>query len=331
MMKAMVFEGTGSPLQPRDLPVPKPGPGQVLIKVHACGVCRTDLHILDGDLKGPKLPLIPGHEIVGIVTEIGEGVERISTGQRIGVPWMGSTCGSCTFCSKGRENLCEMAAFTGYQIDGGYSEYTLANHRYCFPIPENYSAAGAAPLLCAGLIGYRSFRMTGDSPRIGLYGFGAAAHIILQVARHEGRQVYAFTRPGNTLGQAFARSMGAVWAGGSDSKPPEPLDAAIIFAPAGGLVPTALRAIVKGGIVVCAGIHMSEIPSFPYELLWGERFVRSVANLTRQDGAEFLQLAPTVPVQTKVRAFALDEANDALESLRSGRIRGAAVLVMDHA
>ena len=331
MMKAMVFESAGSPLQPRDLPVPKPGPGQVLIKVHACGVCRTDLHILDGDLKGPKLPLIPGHEIVGIVAKIGEDVENISTGQRIGVPWMGSTCGSCIFCSKGRENLCEMAAFTGYQIDGGYSEYTLANHRYCFPIPENYSDAGAAPLLCAGLIGYRSFRMAGDSSRIGLYGFGAAAHIILQVARHEGRQVYAFTRPGNTLGQAFALSLGAVWAGGSDSPPPEPLDAAIIFAPVGGLVPIALRAVVKGGTVICAGIHMSEIPSFPYELLWGERIVRSVANLTRQDGAEFLQLAPTVPVQTEVSTFALDDANDALESLRSGRIQGAAVLVMDQA
>ena len=328
-MKATVFERAGSPLQPRDLPIPKPGPGQVLIKIHACGVCRTDLHILDGDLGGPKLPLILGHEIVGTVTEIGEGVERISTGQRIGVPWVGSTCGSCVFCSKDRENLCEMAAFTGYQIDGGYSEYTLANHRYCFPIPENYSDARAAPLLCAGLIGYRSFRMTGDSARIGLYGFGAAAHIILQVARYKDRQVYAFTRPGDTSGQAFARSLGAVWAGGSDSSPPEPLDAAIIFAPAGGLVPTALRAIVKGGTVVCAGIHMSEIPSFPYELLWGERAVRSVANLTRKDGAEFLQLAPTVPVQTEVSTFALDDANDALESLRSGRIQGATVLVMD--
>ena len=328
-MKAMVLKRAGEPLELRNLPVPKPEKGQILLKVKACGVCRTDLHVYDGDLKEPKLPLILGHEIVGIITKLGEGVEGLSIGQRIGVPWLGKTCGSCSYCSSGRENLCDKALFTGYQIDGGYAEYTLADQRYCFPIPEMYSDAEAAPLLCAGLIGYRSLRMAGDSKRIGLYGFGAAAHIVAQVARYQGREVYAFTRPDDDEGQDFARRLGAVWAGDSLTLPPEPLDAAIIFAPVGSLVPMSLKAVVKGGIVVCAGIHMSEIPSFSYDILWGERVVKSVANLTRKDGLEFFIVAPRVPVRTEITTFALEEANKALERLRNGQIQGAAVLVMD--
>lgn len=328
-MKAMVLTRAGDPLQPRDLETPAPAPGQVLIRVKACGVCRTDLHIVEGDLDQPKLPLIPGHEIVGEVVELGEEVHNFSIGQRIGVPWLGKTCGNCSYCGSGRENLCDRASFTGYGINGGYAEYTVADHRYCFSIPRSYTDAEAAPLLCAGLIGYRSLRMAGNVQRLGLYGFGAAAHIVVQIARYQGRSVYAFTRPENLKGQAFARRLGAVWAGGSDTLPPHPLDAAIIFAPVGSLVPVALRSLAKGGSVVCAGIHMSEIPAFPYELLWGERLVRSVANLTRQDGKDFFQLAPRVPVRTEVEKFPLSEANEALTSLKNGRIKGAAVLVMD--
>ena len=328
-MKAMVLERQGTPLQLRELPVPSAGAGQVLVRVGACGVCRTDLHVLDGDLREPKLPLVLGHEIVGTVVDAGPGVAGFTTGDRIGIPWLGSTCGSCPYCRRGAENLCDGARFTGYQVNGGYAEYTLADHRYCFPIPETYSDLEAAPLLCAGLIGYRSLRMTDGGRRVGLYGFGAAAHIIAQVARYEGRRVYAFTRPGDVEGQDFARALGAHWAGDSDALPPEPLDAAIIFAPVGGLVPNALKAVMKGGVVVCAGIHMSDIPGFPYHLLWGERIVRSVANLTRQDGLEFFDVAPKVPVRTAVEPFPLAEANEALERLRTGRITSAAVLAMD--
>lgn len=329
-MKAMVLERVGEPLKLQELPVPKSGKGQVQIKVHACGVCRTDLHVFDGDLKEPKLPLILGHEIVGTITKLGDGVKELTVGERIGVPWLGKTCGSCSYCTSGRENLCDNAMFTGYTIDGGFAEYTVADHRYCFPIPEEYTNAEAAPLLCAGLIGYRSYRMAGDAKRLGLCGFGAAAHIIAQVARYEGREVYAFTRPGDSKGQAFARRLGAVWAGNSLTLPPEPLDAAIIFAPVGSLVPMALKAVVKGGIVVCAGIHMSEIPPFSYDLLWGERIIRSVANLTRQDGLEFFSLAPKVPVQAEVETFKLSEANEVLKRLRNGHIQGAAVLLMEN-
>jgi propanol-preferring alcohol dehydrogenase len=309
-----------------ELPTPRPGPEQLLIRVHACGVCRTDLHVLDGELTDPKLPLIPGHEIIGTVTARGEGADRFAVGDRVGVPWLGCTCGICSYCRSGRENLCDRARFTGYQIDGGYAEYTAADQRYCFAVPADYSDAAAAPLLCAGLIGYRSYRMAGDGRRLGIYGFGAAAHIIVQVARHEGREVYAFTRPGDIEAQEFARGLGAAWAGDSTARPPEELDAAILFAPVGSLVPLALAAVAKGGTVVCAGIHMSDIPAFPYHLLWGERVVRSVANLTRRDGEEFLALAPQVPVRTAVERFPLTEANEALTALRTGRIRGAAVL-----
>jgi propanol-preferring alcohol dehydrogenase len=323
----MVLESPGEPLKEKIMPVPRPGPDQVLIEVHACGVCRTDLHIVDGELSGPKLPLIPGHEIVGTVVESGAG--RFRPGHRVGVPWLGYTDGTCRYCMKGEENLCDHALFTGYTLDGGYAEYTVADHRYCFHLPESYGHAEAAPLLCAGLIGYRSYRMAGRADRLGIYGFGAAAHIICQVADHQGKRVYAFTRPGDTEAQEFARRLGAVWAGGSDEQPPEPLDAAIIFAPVGSLIPAALRATVKGGSVVCGGIHMSEIPSFPYHLLWEERSLRSVANMTREDGEEFLKIAPIIPVKTDVLAFQLDEANLALESLRVGRIKGAAVLVME--
>jgi propanol-preferring alcohol dehydrogenase len=330
-MHTMILEAPGKPLRDVDRPIPAAGPGQILIKVHACGVCRTDLHVVDGELTQPKLPLVPGHEIVGSVAATGEGVEQFAVGDWVGVPWLGYTCGVCRFCRSGRENLCERARFTGYQIDGGYAEYTLADQRYCFQLPSGYSDAEAAPLLCAGLIGYRSLVMAGDAQRLGLYGFGAAAHIIAQVARHQGRQVYAFTRPGDVAGQQFARDQGAVWAGGSDTLPPEELDAAIIYAPVGALVPAALRAVAKGGTVVCAGIHMSDIPSFPYHLLWGERTVRSVANLTRRDGEEFLSLAPRVPVRTEVETFPLEKANEALARLRNGQIRGAAVLVTDTA
>jgi propanol-preferring alcohol dehydrogenase len=323
----MILEGPRTPLRKADLPIPKPAPDQILIRVHACGVCRTDLHVVDGELTNPKLPLIPGHEIVGVVTDKGAAVGHFAIGDRVGVPWLGFTCGRCRFCRAKRENLCDRARFTGYQIDGGYAEYTVADERYCFAVPAGYADADAAPLLCAGLIGYRSLVLAGEGRRLGIYGFGAAAHIIAQVARYQGREVYAFTRAGDLEGQQFARELGAVWAGDSDAPPPEELDAAIIFAPVGALVPAALRTTTKGGTVVCAGIHMSDIPSFTYSLLWGERTVRSVANLTRQDGDEFLALAPKVPIHTKVQTFKLSEANEALAHLRAGRIHGAAVLV----
>jgi propanol-preferring alcohol dehydrogenase len=315
-MKAMVLDAPGRPLREAELPEPEPAPGHVLLEVRACAVCRTDLHVADGELPDPKLPLVLGHQIVGMTDD----------GRRLGVPWLGWTDQTCRYCRTGRENLCDRARFTGYQLDGGYAERVVADERYCFPIPDGYADADAAPLLCAGLIGYRSLRLAGDAERVGLYGFGASAHIVAQVARHQGRRVFAFTRPGDTEGQAFARELGAEWAGGSDDAPPEELDAAILFAPAGELVPTALRTLAKGGVVVCAGIHMSEIPAFPYELLWGERQIRSVANLTRADGEEFLALAPGVPVRTYVETFPLADANEALDRLRSGRIRGAAVL-----
>ena len=328
-MRAMVMDSAGRPLRRIALAVPTPGPDQVLIRVHACAVCRTDLHVIDGDLTEPKLPLIPGHEIVGTVAALGQGVDRLAVGDRVGVPWLGWTCGQCAFCRSGRENLCAQARFTGYQIDGGYGEFTVADQRYCFPIPPGYSDIEAAPLLCAGLIGYRSLRMAGEGRRLGLYGFGAAAHIIAQVARWQGREVHAFTSPGDTDAQTFARELGAVWAGGSDQTPPVLLDAAIIFAPVGPLVPAALRAVERGGTIVCAGIHMSPIPGFPYDLLWGERVVRSVANLTRRDGEEFLDLAPKVPVKTRPLPYALEQANRALDDLRAGRLQGAAVLTFE--
>ena len=327
-MRAMVLEKPREPLRMADVPVPEPGAEQVLIRVRACAVCRTDLHIMDGELKEPKLPLVLGHQIVGDVVEVGERVERFSEGDRVGVPWLGWTDGICRYCLEGRENLCEGARFTGYQIDGGYAEYAVTDHRFCFPIPEGYPDLQAAPLLCGGLIGYRSLRMTGDAERLGLYGFGSSAHMIAQAAAYQGRLVFAFTRSGDEEGQRFARSLGAGWAGGSDEMPPEELDAAIIFAPVGALVPVALRAVAKGGVVVCAGIHMSDIPSFPYEILWGERVLRSVANLTRRDGEEFLELAPKVPVRTIVETFALEEANEALAALREGRIEGSAVITV---
>lgn len=328
-MRAMTLTAQGQPLQLTDLPVPTPTDRQVLIRVHACGVCRTDLHIMDGELTDPKLPLVPGHQIVGTVVAIGQGVELFAIGDRVGVPWLGETCNTCRYCRSQRENLCDSAQFTGYNIDGGYAEYAIADERFCFPIPSDYPDLQAAPLLCAGLIGYRALKMTNDASRIGFFGFGASAHILVQVAGYQGRQVFAFTRPGDDTGQAFARKLGATWAGGSDQLPPEKLDAAIIFAPAGQLVPTALRTVAKAGIVVCAGIHMSDIPSFPYELLWGERVLRSVANLTRQDGEEFLALAPQVPIRTEVQPFPLIAANEALSGLRSGQFEGAAVLVID--
>ena len=326
-MRAMILRSPRQNLDSSDLPVPEPGPGQVLLQIRACAVCRTDLDVLDGELPNPKLPLIPGHEIVGVVTQRDPGAERFEIGERVGVPWLGWTCGTCKYCREGRENLCEQARFTGYTLDGGYAEYTVADERFCFPIPESYSDAEAAPLLCAGLIGYRSYGRTGDPKRLGIYGFGAAAHIVTQVARFHGREIYAFTRRGDLQGQQFARTLGVVWAGDSATLPPEPLDAAIIFAPAGDLVPVALRAVRKGGIVVCGGIHMSDIPSFPYQLLWEERSVCSIANLTRRDGEEFFALAPRVPVRTTVQTFPLVEANKALNHLRNGKIQGAAVLV----
>jgi alcohol dehydrogenase, propanol-preferring len=329
-MRAMLLNAPGSPLQETELPMPTPGVEQVLIRVHTCGVCRTDLHVVDGELTQPKLPLIPGHQIVGTVVDHGAGVRGVfPPGTRVGVPWLGHTCNHCRYCLTGRENLCDTAQFTGYQRDGGYAEYTVADERFCFAIPVGYPDLQAAPLLCAGLIGYRSLMMTGDAKRIGLYGFGAAAHIVIQTARYQGRQVFAFTRSGDTQGQQFARDLGADWAGSSGEAPPELLDAAIIFAPVGALVPAALKAVAKGGVVVCAGIHMSDIPSFPYELLWGERVLRSVANLTRRDGEEFLSLAPKIPIKTQVEAFPLTAANEALEALRSGKVQGAAVLVID--
>jgi propanol-preferring alcohol dehydrogenase len=326
-VRTMVLERPGDPLREVEREEPAPGRGQVRLRVHACGVCRTDLHVVDGELPPLGHPVVPGHQIVGTVDRLGPGSGRLSLGQRVGVPWLGWTCGRCRFCRSGRENLCEKARFTGYQLDGGFAEYAVADERYCFAIPAPFEDVQAAPLLCAGLIGYRALGMTGDAGRLGLYGFGAAAHIVIQVARHQGRRVFAFTRPGDEEGQAFARELGAEWAGDSRHDPPEPLDAAILFAPVGALVPAALRAVDRGGTVVCAGIHMSDIPSFAYRLLWEERIVRSVANLTRRDGEEFLALAPAVPVRTEVQTFPLSAAGDALERLRSGRIRGAAVLV----
>lgn len=326
-MRALVLERPGTPLRVVRLPVPRPAAGQILLRIEACGVCRTDLHLVDGELPDPVLPMIPGHEIVGRVVEVGPGVHGFAPGLRMGVPWLGWTCGHCGFCTSHRENLCDDARFTGYQIQGGYAEYTVADARYCFALDDTLDAAEAAPLLCAGLIGYRALSMAGDSQRIGLYGFGAAAHIIAQVAAWQGREVHAFTRRGDAESQAFARQLGACWVGASDEQPPQPLHAALIFAPAGELVPAALRATGKGGTVVCAGIHMSDIPSFPYAILWGERRIVSVANLTRRDGDEFLALAPRVPVRTEVTRFGLEEANEALARLRRGALQGAAVLM----
>jgi propanol-preferring alcohol dehydrogenase len=326
-MHAMILERPGEPLRPVELPTPAPGPGQVRVKVAACGVCRTDLHVVDGDLTEPKLPIIPGHEIVGYVDAVGPGVTRLSPGERVGIPWLGHTCGVCRYCRSGQENLCDAPGFTGYQIDGGYAEYAVADAEYCFAIPGDLPDTHVAPWLCAGLIGHRSLRLAGEAEALGLYGFGAAAHLVAQVARFEGRQVYAFTRPGDAEAQRFALSLGCVWAGGSDAVPPAPLDAAIVFAPVGSLVPAALRAVRKGGTVVLGGIHMSDIPSFPYSIIWGERVVRSVANLTRQDAIEFLDLAPRVPVRSHVVPMPLADANAALARLRSGELTGAAVLV----
>lgn len=328
-MRAMVFEEAGKPLQLREMPPPDPGPGQVLLKVHACGICRTDLHIVDGELTAPRLPLIPGHQIVGSVEVLGPGVDTLTGGQRVGVPWLGWTCGQCRYCLRDQENLCDNALFTGYTLDGGFAEYALAYAPYCLPIAESFGDLDAAPLLCGGLIGYRAFRMTGDARKLGFYGFGSAAHMLAQVANHQNREVYAFTRPGDDETQRFARKLGAVWAGSSDEAPPEELDAAIIFAPLGALVPRALQAICKGGSVVCAGIHMSPIPSFPYEILWGERVLRSVANLTVEDGRLFMELATRVPVRTEVTTFGLEETNEGLNALRHGDFRGSAVIVME--
>jgi len=325
-MRAMQLGTPGERLKAVQVPRPEPGNGQILVRVRRCAVCRTDLHVVDGDLPHPKLPVIPGHEIIGVVERTGDGVQEISPGDRVGIPWLGYTCGQCRFCLRGQENLCPEARFTGYTLDGGFADYTLADHRYCFRIPEHYSDTAAAPLMCAGLIGHRSYRMAGAARKLGLYGFGAAAHIVAQVARNEGREVYAFTKPGDERGQEFARSLGAVWAGGSDTKPPEALDAAIIFAPVGALVPAALGAVDKGGSVICAGIHMSDIPSFPYSLLWEERSLRSVANLTRRDGLDFLASVAEAPVSTSTHEYALEDANRALDDLRAGRFEGAAVL-----
>lgn len=328
-MKAMLLESPGAPLVLREVSTPEPGPGQVLVKVRACAVCRTDLHVIDGDLKQPKLPLVPGHEIVGIIESLGQEVVHLHVGQRVGIPWLGWTCGICEHCRAGRENLCDAALFTGHTIDGGYAGHTVADARYCFPLPGDLDDVSMAPLLCAGLIGHRCLVKAGDARRLGLYGFGAAAHIVIQVARHQGREVFAFTRRGDEAAQSFARRLGAVWAGASEDTPPQKLDAAILFAPVGGLVPLALRAVCKGGTVVCGGIHMSDIPSFPYADLWHERTICSVANLTRRDGMEFLALAPQVPVRTETQTFPLEAANEALALLREGRLTGAAVLVPD--
>jgi propanol-preferring alcohol dehydrogenase len=323
----MVLHAPGDPLREEDRRPPDPGPGQILARVRACGVCRTDLHLVAGELPNPKLPVVPGHQVAGVVEAAGEGAERFAIGDRVGVPWLGWADGECRYCRSGRENLCEHAQFTGYLADGGYAELIAADERFCHPLPDSYSDLDVAPLLCAGLIGYRALRMTGDAERLGLYGFGASAHIICQVAVHQGRRVFALTREGDDEGQRFARELGAEWAGGSVTGPPEELDAAIVFAPAGELIPVALGALARGGTIVCAGIHMSDIPSFPYELLWGERSLRSVANLTRHDGAEFLELAPQVPVRTEVTSYALSDANLALDAVRDGRVHGAAVLV----
>jgi propanol-preferring alcohol dehydrogenase len=326
-MRAMILEAPRRPLQAVDLPKPKPDTTQVLVKVAACAVCRTDLHVVDGELANPKLPLVPGHEIVGTVVGKGKGVQRFKVGDRVGIPWLGWTCGDCEFCQSGRENLCDRARFTGYTLDGGYAEFTIADERFCFLIPDVYSDAEAAPLLCAGLIGYRSLTKTGNAKRLGIYGFGAAAHIVAQVAKFQGREIYAFTRRGDTEAQAFAKALGANWVGDSETLPPEKLEAAIVFAPVGSLIPLALKALAKGGTVVCGGIHMSDLPSFPYDLLWEERTLCSVANLTRRDGEEFFKLAPKVPVRTTIQKFPLVEANEALARLRAGKLQGAAVLV----
>lgn len=323
----MLFEKSGEPLQKTELPMPTPGPGQVLIRVHACAVCRTDLHVVDGELAHAKLPLVPGHEIVGTVADLGDGVSRFKAGDRVGVPWLGWTCGQCNYCLDGQENLCDHAKFTGYVLDGGYAEYTVADQRFCFPVPDSHSDAEAAPLMCAGLVGYRSLVKAGNGKRLGIYGFGAAAHIVTQVAKYQQREIYAFVRPGDEDAKGFALDLGAVWAGGSNEFPSVKLDAAIIFAPVGELVPQALKAVRKGGTVVCGGIHMSDIPSFPYSILWEERSICSVSNLTRRDGEEFMALAPKVPVRAEIEIFPLEEANDALNRLRAGKIRGAAVLV----
>lgn len=327
VMRAMVLESSGPLLCEKSMSRPVAGPGQVLVRICACGVCRTDLHVVDGELRHPKLPLIPGHEIVGRVMETGPGAERFKPGTRVGIPWLGWTCGQCRYCRSGRENLCEKAKFNGYTLDGGYAEYTVADERFCFAIPDAYSDVHAAPLLCAGLIGYRSLAKAGDAKRLGLYGFGAAAHIICQIARHQGRQVFAFTRPGDSAGQQFALSLGAAWAGGSDTEPPEQLDAAIIFASVGALVPQALKVLARGGTVVCAGIHMSDIPSFPYDILWHERTICSVANLTRRDSEEFFSMVSRIPVRTIVETYPLAKANKALDDLRNGKLHGAAVLM----
>ncbi|HUB65939.1 MAG TPA: zinc-dependent alcohol dehydrogenase family protein [Candidatus Methylacidiphilales bacterium] len=324
----MVLEKSHPPLRQTHMPQPEAGDGQILVRICACAVCRTDLHVVDAELPHPKLPLVPGHEIAGRVEQTGPGADRFKIGDRVGIPWLGWTCGECRYCRSGRENLCAKARFTGYTLDGGYAEYIAADERFCFPIPPGYSDAHAAPLLCAGLIGYRSLVKAGDAERLGIYGFGAAAHIVCQVAQHQGRKVFAFTRPGDEAAQIFARSLGAVWAGDSNAAPPEELDAAIIFAPAGGLIPQALKAVAPGGTVVCGGIHMSDIPSFPYTILWGERSVCSVANLTRRDGEEFMALASRFPIKTTIQTFPLSEANEALDHLRAGKLHGAAVLMM---
>ena len=330
-MQAMVLETVGQPLIMRSLPVPSPAENQVLVKIIACGVCRTDLHILDGELNAPKLPLVPGHEIVARVVKTGKGTKRIKTGEIIGIPWLGYTCSECKYCRKGQENLCEKALFTGYTLDGGYAEYAVADERFCFSLPEQYANVSGAPLLCAGLIGYRSYTMTGNHVNsLGIYGFGAAAHIIIQLAIHQGKRIFAFTKPGDVETQQFAIKLGAAWAGDSTQSPPEKMDAALIFAPAGELVPKALKHTDKGGIVVCGGIHMSDIPSFPYRLLWEERVLRSVANLTRKDGEDFFKLASEVFVHTQIKTYRLQEANEALSDLRYGKFDGAAVLVMDN-
>ena len=327
-LRAIVLDRPGSPLREDGLPAPEPGPGQVLVDVSACGVCRTDLHVVDGEVPDPKLPLVPGHQIVGRVAGAGEGAERYAPGDRVGIPWLGWTCGECRYCLSGRENLCLRALFTGYTLDGGYAEVAVADERFCFPLPDGYEDLNVAPLLCAGLIGHRTLRLAGDAERLGIYGFGAAAHIVCQVALHERRRVFAFTRADDEEAQAFARDLGAEWAGDALGPPPDELDAALIFAPVGELVPPALKAVAKGGTVVCGGIHMSDIPSMPYELLWGERVLRSVANLTRADAEDFLEIAPRVPVRTEVTTFPLEEANEALDRLRSGNLRGAAVLLL---
>ncbi len=326
-MRAMLLDAPGRALRPAEIPRPIPGAGQLLLRVRACGVCRTDLHVVDGELPDAAFPLVLGHEIVGTVVAAGPGASRHRPGDRVGVPWLAWTCGECRYCRGGQENLCAHARFTGYHVPGGYADFTVADERFCFPLPDDFDDAAAAPLLCAGLIGWRALAAAGDAQRLGLYGFGAAAHIVAQMARHQGRRVFAFTKPGDAAGQAFARELGAEWAGGSDAPPPEELDAAIIFAPVGSLIPAALRAVARGGTVVCAGIHMSEIPAMPYSILWGERVVRSVANLTRRDGEEFLRIAPDAGVRSAVERFPLSAANEALARLRAGTLRGAAVLV----